>query len=41
MERWVRQAAFGVEVVPEVNCMLMMSVLERGDEGVGRVVSVS
>lgn len=36
MERWVRQAAFWVEVVPEVNWMLMMSVLERywGGRGV-------
>lgn len=29
MERWVRQAAFGAEVVPEVNWMLIVSVGER------------
>jgi hypothetical protein len=35
MERWARQAALGIEVVPEVNWMLTMSWLESGAEGVG------
>lgn len=30
MERWVREAALGREVVPEVNCMFMISVFWRG-----------
>lgn len=29
MERWVKQAALGMEVVPEVNCILTMSLGER------------
>ena len=29
IERWVRQAAFGTEVVPDVNWMLMMSLGDR------------
>ena len=33
IERWVRQAAFGREVVPEVNWMLMMSSEERDRSG--------
>ena len=35
IERWARQAALGIEVVPEVNWMLTMSEFERGAEGVG------
>jgi len=33
MEWWVRHAAFGNEVVPDVNWMLMMSSLSRGESG--------
>lgn len=35
MERWARQAALGMEVVPEVNWMLTMSWLESVAEGIG------
>lgn len=41
IERWERQAALGEEVVPDVNCILTMSWLERIEEGVGLLVSVS
>lgn len=33
MARWERLAALGMEVVPEVNWMFMMSRFERGDDG--------
>lgn len=35
MDRWARHAALGIEVVPEVNWMFIMSWLERGAEGAG------
>jgi len=34
IEWCVRQAAFGEEVVPDVNCMLMVSSRCRGESGV-------
>lgn len=33
IEWWVRQAAFGVDVVPDVNWMLIISSLCRGSSG--------
>lgn len=41
MERWVRQAALGREVVPEVNWMLIVSVGERCWGGSGEEVAPS
>ena len=41
MERCASMAALGEPVVPEVNCMLTMSVAERGEDGVGGFVEVS
>lgn len=35
IERWVRQAALGAEVVPEVNWILIMSLLSSGCLGSG------
>lgn len=41
IERWDRQAAFGADVVPDVNWILTMSWFDNVEEGVGLVVSVS
>lgn len=34
IERWLREAAFGAEVVPEVNCMFIMSFGDNGESGI-------
>lgn len=41
MDRCERHAAFGVDVVPEVNCILTTSLLDRGESGVGAAVDAS
>ena len=38
---WERQAAFGEEVVPDVNWMFTISLLESRESGVGAEVEVS